>query len=321
MKEIKITDISGFKIGHYTDRENATGVTVIINEKGAMAGGDVRGGGPASKESELLKPMAAAQFIHSICLSGGSAYGLDSTSGVMRFLEERGIGFDVGCGIVPLVVGASLFDLELVQGKVRPTAEYGYKACEAAFAGGDVAEGNVGAGTGAAIGKWRGVSDMMKAGLGIYAVQVGEVKMGAIVAVNALGDVVDPATGKTLAGLLKPDHKSLDSTVSAMIDSVETDTNLWSGNTTIGAIITNAKLTKDQCCKACGLAHNGYALAIRPVHSTADGDTIMMMSTCEVEVGFDAVGVLATQVMAEAIKRAALMSEPVYGLLSAQSFR
>ncbi len=131
MKEIRITDIEGFRIGHYTDRENATGVTVIINEKGAMAGGDVRGGGPASKESELLKPMAAAQFIHSICLSGGSAYGLDATSGVMRFLEERGIGFDVGCGIVPLVVGASLFDLELVQGKIRPTAEYGYNACAA----------------------------------------------------------------------------------------------------------------------------------------------------------------------------------------------
>ncbi len=208
MKEIKITDIKGIKVGHAQDQAGGSGCTVILCEKGAWAGVDVRGGGPASRETELLKPVNLVEQIHAVMLSGGSAYGLDAGSGAMQFLEESNVGFDVGVGVVPIVCGASLFDLVVGDPKCRPDKAMGYEACKNA-SDGPVAEGNVGAGTGATVGKFLGTAHMMKSGLGAYAVQIGELQVAAIVAVNALGDIVDVDTGKRIAGLLNEDNTQL----------------------------------------------------------------------------------------------------------------
>ena len=320
MQEIAVSQIQGFKIGHAQDREHATGCTAILCERGACAGVDVRGGSPASRETELLRPVNTVQQINCVMLSGGSAFGLEAGDGAMQFLWEKGIGFDSGFGNVPIVCGASLFDLELVSNQVRPDKAMGYAACEAALRGGEPAEGNVGAGTGATVGKFHGPSGMMKTGLGIYAAQVGAVQVAAVVAVNALGDVIDYDTKKILAGLLTEDGSAFADTVQVMYGEIERSRSLWGGNTTIGCIITNAKLDKCQCNKLASISHNGFAQAIRPVHSTADGDTIFVMASGEVEVGADAVGALMTECMARAINRAALTAEPAYGLKSARSF-
>ncbi|MGI6029228.1 MAG: P1 family peptidase [Candidatus Heteroscillospira sp.] len=319
MKEIKINEIKGFKIGHAQNTEGATGCTAIICEQGAWAGVDVRGGSPASRETELLRPVNTVEQIHCVMLSGGSAFGLEAGDGAMQYLEEHGVGFDVGIGRVPIVCGASLFDLELVDFNCRPDKAMGYAACKNAELN-DPGEGNVGAGTGATVGKFHNMDDYMKSGLGIYAAQVGAVQAGAVVAVNALGDIIDYDTKKILAGLLNKEKTGFADTVKVMYDEIENARDLWSGNTTIGCVITNAKLTKSQCNKLASIAHNGYAQAIRPVHSTADGDTIFVMSTGEVEVGVDALGALVTECMARAINRAALTSEPAYGLPAARSF-
>jgi L-aminopeptidase/D-esterase-like protein len=292
---------------------------VIICEKGAHAGVDVRGGAPASRETELLKSVNMVEQIHAVMLSGGSAYGLDACGGAMQFLEERGVGFDVGVAVVPIVCGASLFDLVVGDPKCRPDKAMGYQACEAA-GGQEPDEGNAGAGTGASVGKFYGIDRMMKSGLGIYAVQVGDVQCAAVVAVNALGNVIDPGTGKQAAGLLSEDKSEIVSTVSAMYDEIGKSRNVFSGNTTIGCIVTNAKLTKTQCNKLASIAHNGLAMAIRPVHTSADGDTVFVMATGEVPVSPDALGALATDVMAEAIVRAARKAKPAYGLKAAEDF-
>lgn len=319
MKEIKITDIKGIKVGHAQDFEGASGCTVILCEKGACAGVDVRGGGPASRETELLKPVNMVEQIHAVMLSGGSAYGLDAGSGAMAFLEENNAGFDVGVGVVPIVCGASLFDLVVGDPKCRPDKSMGYEACKNAGSG-PVAEGNAGAGTGATVGKFQGVVHMMKSGLGTYAIQIGELQVAAIVAVNALGDVIDVDTGKRIAGLLNEDNTKLSNTEETMYAQYAEDKNVFSGNTTIGCIVTNARLTKPQANKLASIAHNGFARAIRPVHTMADGDTIFVMATGEVEVMPDAVGALAADVMARAINRAVRMAEPAYGLKAARDF-
>lgn len=319
MREIKISEIKGIKIGHAQNLEGATGCTAIICEDGAVAGVDVRGGGPASRETELLKPVNMVQQIHCVMLSGGSAYGLAAGDGAMQFLEERGAGFDVGVGVVPIVCGASLFDLVVGDAKCRPDKAMGYEACKVAGTN-EPGEGNVGAGTGASIGKFLGPDRMMKSGLGIYAVQLGQVQCGAVVAVNALGDVIDYDTGKRIAGILSEDKTSLASTESIMYQEIGKQRNVFSGNTTIGCIITNAILTKNQANKLASIAHNGYAKAISPVHTSADGDTIFVMSTGEVEVGPDALGALATEVMARAICRGVKAAESAYGLKAAKDF-
>ena len=198
MEEIKISDIKGIKIGNAQNVEGATGCTAIICEKGAWAGIDVRGGGPASRETELLKPVNMVQQIHCVMLSGGSAYGLDASGGAMQYLEEKGIGFNVGVGLVPIVCGASLFDLVVGDPKCRPDKAMGYAACLAAEKGEEPEQGNFGAGTGASVGKFLGMDYMMKSGLGTYAVQIGKLQVGAIVAVNALGDVIDVNTGNRI---------------------------------------------------------------------------------------------------------------------------
>lgn len=320
MKQIPISAIQGFRIGHAQDAEHATGCTAILCEQGAWAGVDVRGGSPASRETELLRPVNTVQQIHCVMLSGGSAFGLEAGDGAMQFLAERDVGFETGFGKVPIVCGASLFDLELVSNQVRPDKAMGYAACAAACGGQEPGEGNIGAGTGATVGKFHGPERMMKSGLGIYAAQVGAVQCGAVVAVNALGDVIDYDDKHILAGLLTEDGALADTTA-VMYDEIERNRALWGGNTTIGCVITNAKLDKCQCNKLASIAHNGFAQAIRPVHSTADGDTIFLMTTGEVEVGVDAVGALITECMGRAINRAALLAEPAYGLKAAKDFR
>lgn len=319
MNYIDIREIKGFKIGSAENAEAATGVTVIISEKGAATGVDVRGGGPATRETDLLKPENMVQEINAVTLSGGSAYGLEAGCGVMEFLEEGGIGFDVGVGIVPIVCGASLFDLVVGDGKVRPDKEMGRKACENAFRG-HFEEGNHGAGTGASVGKYRGPSRMMKSGQGASAIEIGNLQVGAISAVNALGDVFD-VQGRQIAGILSEDGNSLASTSEIIKEDVARQFDIFKGNTTISCILTNGKLTKAQCTKLASIAHDGYARAIKPVHSTADGDTIFVMATGEAEVNFDALAVLATEQIAKAIENAVINAGPAYGLKAAVNFK
>lgn len=321
MKEIPISAIQAFRVGHAQDAEHATGCTAILCAQGAWAGVDVRGGSPASRETELLRPVNTVQQIHCVMLSGGSAFGLAAGDGAMAYLEERGAGFDTGFGKVPIVCGASLFDLALVSSRVRPDRAMGYKACEDAFAEGEPGQGNVGAGTGATVGKLLGGARAMKSGLGIYAAQVGAVQCGAVVAVNALGDVRDYDTGAPLAGLMTADRAGLASTVEALYGEIGRSRELWGGNTTIGCVVTNGRLDKCQCNKLASAAHNGLAQTIRPVHTTADGDTMFLMSSGEVEVGVDALGALVVECVARAVNRAVLRAEAAYGLKAARDLR
>ncbi len=280
----------------------------------------MRGGSPASRETELLHPENTVQRINCVMLSGGSAFGLEAGDGAMKSLEEKEVGFDVGIGRVPIVCGASLFDLEIGSFDVRPDKKMGYEACVNAFSGQEPEEGNVGAGTGATVGKLRNTADMMKCGLGIYAAKVGDIMCGAVVAVNALGDVVDFESGKILAGLLNKSHTGFEGSVNYLYKELEHPRDLWNGNTTIGCVITNAKLDKSQCTKSASIIHNAFAKTISPAHSTADGDTIFIMTSGKREVHVDAFNALATEVMARAVNRAALMANSAYGLKAACNF-
>lgn len=313
LKEISITDIENIKIGHAQDYEHATGCTVILCENGAPAGVDVRGGGPASRETELLNPVAACEGIHALLLSGGSAFGLDAAGGVMQYLEERNIGFEVGVTKVPLVCASCIFDLALVSHKVRPDKKMAYEACENAQLN-RPEMGVVGAGTGATVGKFYGKDYAMKSGIGMYAVSLGDLKVGAIVTVNALGDIYDFETGQQIAGLLSEDKEGLRSTEVEFYQSYAKMKNLFTGNTTIGAIVTNAKFSKSEMKKIASMAQNGYARAIRPVHTTADGDSIYALSVGEVNADLNVTGTLASHVMAMAIKKAVQSTQPMYGL-------
>lgn len=314
MREIAITEFENLKIGQAENAEAGTGCTVLLlGPEGAPAGLDVRGGGPASRESELLKPMAAAGVIHAILLSGGSAFGLDAAGGVMRYLEERNIGFDVGVAKVPLVCQSCLFDLTVADAHTRPDAAMAYEACCHAETG-NYQDGNFGAGTGATVGKLLGMEHCMKSGIGSYAVQIGDLKVGALVAVNALGDVYDWKNGCKVAGLLADDRKTFLDTEQVACQKIDVVENKFVANTTLGVVITNAKFDKTRLCKIAGMAHDGYARAIRPVHTTADGDSIYAVSLGTVQADQDVVGALGAQVMAEAILRAVRAARPAYGL-------
>ena len=316
MQEISITDFEGLKIGQAEDSRAGTGCTVLLlGADGAPAGLDVRGGGPASRESELLKPMAAAGVIHAILLSGGSAFGLDAAGGVMRYLEERDIGFDVGVAKVPLVCQSCLFDLTVGDACIRPDAAMAYAACQEAEKG-NYRDGNYGAGTGATVGKLLGMDRCMKSGIGSYAVQVGELKVGALVAVNALGDIYDWRNGRKVAGLLAEDRKSFADGEALALEKTEVVENRFVGNTTLGVVLTNARFDKSRLCKIAGMAHDGYARAIRPVHTTADGDSIYAVSLGRVTADQDVVGALGAQVMAQAILRAVQAARSAYGFPS-----
>lgn len=321
MKEIKITDIAGIEIGNAQNIEAGTGCTVILCRDGGCAGVDVRGGGPASHETELLNPINTVDRVHGIVLSGGSAFGLEASAGVMKYLEERGIGFDVGIGVVPIVCGASLFDLGVGRADIRPDKEMGYLACCNAEKN-IYEEGNFGAGTGASVGKYKGINRAMKSGLGIYCVEVGNLKIGAVVGVNAIGNVVDTDTNEFLAGLLNEEKTKIISTREAMWEDLGKNVNvIKNANTTIGCIVTNAKLTKAQATKIASMGHNGYARAISPVHTSLDGDTIFTIGTGEVEASVDIVGTLGSYVIEKAIKRAVTKSKSAYGLKSYEELK
>ena len=312
-KEIPIQEVGNIHIGQTEDREAATGCTVLISEEGMCAGLDVRGGGPASRDTHLLDPQTAAQTIHAVLLGGGSAFGLGAASGVMQYLEEHDIGFDVGVTKVPLVAQSDLFDLTVGRCDVRPQPEMGYEAARLAMEAPNYRDGNYGAGCGATVGKMAGMECCMKTGIGSYAIEIGSFRIGAIVALNALGDIYDWKNGQKIAGLLTEDGSGFRDTVELMSQSLDVVENKFTGNTTIGVVITNAAFNKTQLCKIASMAHNGYARSIRPVHTSADGDSIYAVSAGSEPVDQDLVGTLAAEVMSEAIIRAAESAEGACG--------
>jgi len=318
MTEIPVTAIENIRIGQVENAEAATGCTVFICPEGMRAGLDVRGGGPAARESQLLNPLMSAQVIHAIVLAGGSAYGLGTANGVMTYLEERGIGFDVGVTKVPLVAQSDIFDLTVGDTFVRPDAGMGYEAADLALNSPNYRDGNYGAGCGATVGKAAGMDYCMKTGIGSYAVQLGELKIGAVVVLNALGDVFDWKTGRQVAGLLTEDRKALRSTSDLMKASTQVVENKFTGNTTLAVVMTNAYFEKAQLCKIAGMAHDGYARSIRPVHTSADGDSIYAVSLGNVRADQDLIGSLAAEVVSEAILRAVTQAESAYGYPAAR---
>jgi L-aminopeptidase/D-esterase-like protein len=315
VKQIEFTDIEGIDVGHAQNLNAATGCTVILCGDGATAGVDVRGGAPGTRETDLLNPVNMVQKIHAVMLAGGSAFGLDAAAGIMQYLEEKKIGFDVGVTRVPIVCGAVLFDLTLGDFKIRPDKEMGYSACVNATKT-FCSQGNVGAGTGATVGKILGMNRAMKSGLGCYALQVGDLKVGALVAVNCLGDVIDPETGKKLAGPLSVDGKALADTEDIMIQAYADKKNLFSGNTTIGVVATNAAFDKAQVTKLASMAQNGYARTMRPAHTMVDGDTIFTLSTGGVSADLSVAGLLAARVMERAVVNAVKNTTSLCGLKS-----
>ena len=317
MREIPITEIGGIHIGQTENVKAGTGCTVFIAENGMRAGLDVRGGGPASRESQLLNPLMAAQAIHGILLAGGSAYGLGAANGVMEYLEEHGYGFDVGVTKVPLVAQSDIFDLTVGDSSVRPDRNMGYEAARLAMEAPNYKDGNYGAGCGATVGKIRAMEYCMKSGIGSYAIQIDDLKIGAVVVVNALGDIFDWKTGKQIAGLLSEDRQELRSTVEEMKRSTEKVDNRFTGNTTVAVVITNAGFNKTQLCKIAGMAHDGYARSINPVHTSADGDSIYAVSVGDADADMDLAGTLSAEVVSEAIIRAVKHAESAYGYPSA----
>ena len=321
MYEIPVTEVGPLFIGQVENPEAATGCTVFIAPQGMRAGLDVRGGGPASRESQLLNPLMAAQSIHAIVLAGGSAYGLGAANGVIRYLEEKGIGYDTGYALVPLVAQSDIYDLSVGDASVRPDAAMGYEAARTAMETPNYRDGNYGAGCGATVGKFAGMDYCMKSGIGSYAVQIGELKIGAIVVVNALGDVYDWKTGQQIAGLLTEEKDGLRSTSEYMRLSYAVIENKFTGNTTICVVFTNASFNKAQLCKIAGMAHDGFARSINPVHTSADGDSIYAVSVGDVAADQDLVGALCAEVVSEAIVRAVKNADGAYGFPSWKDLR
>lgn len=313
-----ITQIPGIFAGHSTDAAAGTGCTAIICPGGAVAGVDVRGGAPATRETDLLRPEETVQAIHAVVLSGGSAYGLSASCGVAEELERRGIGLDVGVGLVPIVSGACLFDLAIGDASVRPTSVDGIEAAMEALdnPGKPLERGNVGAGTGCSVGKIAGPMRSMKSGLGENVQVSGNLVCGAVTAVNAVGDVFDPVTHEAIAGVLD-EQGNLAANTDDMLCSMGASMPLDRTNTTISCVVTNAKLTKAECTKIAQMCGDAYAHAIRPVHTTNDGDTVFVMSTGEVEAMVDAVGALAVRALERAIADGARSATGAYGIKAA----
>ena len=314
-----IRDIEGFSIGNWSDRTAGTGCTVIVAPDGATGGIDVRGGAPASRETDLLKPENTVDTVHAVCLSGGSAFGLEAASGVMRELEHRGIGLPVGPTCVPIVCSSCLFDLAFGDGTVRPGIEAGIAATRDALDGTRACpEGTVGAGTGATVGKLRGPACAMKGGLGARALAIGDIHVGAIAAVNACGNVYDPATGSAIAGMrATPDSGEIVDMEEDMLASAANLTMpLDRTNTTISCIITDARLTKAQATKVAQMAADAYAHTIRPTHTTNDGDTIYVLASgmVECDVPLDLMGLAATRALEQAICAGCLTACGICGI-------
>ena len=275
-----ITQVRGLEVGQFTDPRRPTGCSVVIARTGAVGGVDVRGAAPGTRETDLLDPANLVGVVHAVLLTGGSAWGLDAAGGVMRWLEEEGVGLYVGSApgqVVPIVPAAVLFDLHVGDARIRPDAAAGYAACQAA--GDEIAQGNAGAGAGATVGKLFGMPYAMKGGIGTASVTLEGVTVGALIAVNALGDVVDPAAGTPIAGARTEDGQQLRGSVAAALAGDKPLALLAGANTTIGVVATDAPLTKAQCQRLAGAGHDGLARAIRPVHTMSDGDTLFALST------------------------------------------
>lgn len=321
-----ITDVPGVLVGHATDLDALTGCTAVLVEGGAVAGIDQRGGAPGTRETDALHPMHLVDKAHAVVLAGGSAFGLDAASGVMRFLEEKGVGFDAGYARVPIVPAAVLFDLGIGKANIRPDAEMGYQACKNASKQ-PVAEGNVGAGTGATVGKIFGMRQAMKSGLGSASIDLGGgLVVGAIIATNAYGDVIDPQTGGIIAGARAIDK----SAVSPFLDTLETMKSLLGKtvlhfssqhNTVIGVVATNAKLTKEEVNKVAQMAHNGLARTIRPAHTMFDGDTLFALATGKKKADVNLIGAYAAECVAAAVLHSVQQASPVAGLPAVKDYR
>ena len=300
-----LTDVRGLRVGHFTDARRPTGCTVVLTPEGAVAGVDVRGAAPGTRETELLDPLNVIDKVHAVLLAGGSAFGLDAASGVMRWLEERGHGVQVGPARVPIVPAAILFDLWIGDAPIRPDAAAGHAACDAA-SDAPVAQGNVGAGAGCTLGKLFGIARAMRGGLGSASVTVGGITVGALVAVNALGDVLDPRTGRVIAGARTADGSALLGTMQALMRGELPAPLQLGAATTLGVVATDAVLTKVQANQVARMAHDGFARAINPAHTLTDGDTLFALATGASgrTANVTLIGALAAEVMATAIVRA-----------------
>jgi L-aminopeptidase/D-esterase-like protein len=317
-----LTAVAGLKVGHHTLSQRPTGCTVVLAEAGAVAGVDVRGSAPGTRETDLLQPVNLVDRVHAIVLSGGSAFGLEAATGVVRYLDERGIGYETAVAKVPIVPAAILFDLALGDPKIRPTADCGYRAARAASAG-PLEEGNVGAGAGATVGKMAGGHLAMKGGIGTASIEMPDgLVVAALVAVNAAGDVVDPATGKVVAGTRTPDGRGLADVRDLLREGRLMPRAKPGENTTIGVVATNARLTKTQATKVAQMAQDGVARAVVPAHTPYDGDTIFALATGTREVPADllTVGALAADVVATAILRAVRAAKSIEGFPAASEF-
>jgi len=317
-----ITDVPGIKVGHYTDNKAATGCTAILCENGAVAGVDVRGSAPGTRETDLLRPVNLVEKVHAILLSGGSAFGLNAAGGVMRYLEERGFGHETLVAKVPIVPTAILFDLDIGNPKIRPGTEEGYKACLAATEK-KVAEGCVGAGTGATVGKFLGIERATKSGLGTTSCKIcDDIIVAALVVVNAIGDVTDPKTGKVLAGPRDEKKKCFLNTVEILTAGTYSyKQNSLPTNTTLGVVATNTRLNKEQVTKLAQMAQDGLARAINPSHTMYDGDTIFALSLGDKTGDITTLGAAAAEMVADAIIRAVQHAETLAGIPSIKDMR
>lgn len=307
MKEISIKEMKGLSVGHAQIEDAKTGVTAIYFPDGATAGCDISGGGPASRETPLTSPLTADNPVNAVVLSGGSAYGLAAGDGVMRRLEEEGIGYDTGYALVPLVCQSCIFDLNYGSARRRPDADTGYAACDIALDECDDRMGSVGAGKGATVGKLLGMQQAQKSGIGMHAVQIGDLQIAAIVVVNAFGDVFE--NGKKIAGLLDHNRKGFLYSGDVMLDIFSKPRDMFTGNTTIGCIVTNAKFNKAEMNKIASMTRNAYARCIDPVGTMADGDTIYACSVGDVVSDINLVGTLSAKVMEQAIVKAVRTSQ------------
>ncbi|BCX04825.1 MAG: peptidase S58 [Candidatus Roseilinea sp.] len=320
-----LTAIPGLSVGHWTNSEAGTGCTVVLCPQGAVAGVDIRGGAPGTRETPLLEPTSGVDRVHAVLLSGGSAYGLSAADGVMRWLEERGYGFDVGVARVPIVPAAILFDLPVSRADVRPDAAAGYAACDAATDA-PVAQGNVGAGTGASCGKAFGFARATKAGIGSAAIRLERgVIVAALAAVNAFGDVVHPQTGRIIAGARNPDGSGFADTMAYLADAdgltiARLAEQQRGQNTTLAVVATNADLPKHHAAKVAQMAHDGLARVIRPIHTMLDGDAIFALSLGELRADVSVIGALAAEAVAQAVINAVWAAEPLGGLPCARDF-
>ena len=319
-----ITDVTGVEVGHAQDDEALTGCTVVLCRTGAVGGVDVRGGAPGTRETDLLSPINLVEKVHAILLSGGSAFGLDAASGVMKYLEERKIGFNTGAGRVPIVPAAILFDLNLGQKKARPDASMGFAACQSASRG-VVVQGNVGAGSGASVGKMLGLKQAMKAGLGMASLSIGSgVIVGALAVVNALGDIIDPGTGQIIAGLRSGRLGPLKiGTGEYFADSLKIMKSFLGSrlltfaarsNTVLGVVAVNANFTKAGMTKIAQMAQDGIARSVRPAHTQLDGDVVFALATGGKRADVSLVGAYAAEAMSLAILSAVRMAKPAGGL-------